>query len=191
MKFNFNSKDLLKDLEKKQLEQDKLISISRILIRECSNSIKLMHANDLKAAKINLLKLKNSINKLKKAYPENKTIVQSVWQEYAEAYLFLCCLEKKPFPSYKKLGLSAQSYVLGLLDLFGELRRKIIYYLANKNLKEAEFLFSIMQTLFDELLLFRFSSSLLPNFKKKQDIARIQLEESRIQILQARWKYEN
>jgi predicted translin family RNA/ssDNA-binding protein len=48
-----------------------------------------------------------------------------------------------------------------------------------------------MQTLFDELLLFRFSSSLLPNFKKKQDIARIQLEESRIQILQARWKYEN
>ncbi|MFN3909836.1 MAG: hypothetical protein ACK4J0_01210 [Candidatus Anstonellaceae archaeon] len=180
-----NFKEIISYLEKKEKEHDKLIALSRNLIRTASNSIKLMHSNNLQEAKKNLSKLSKDIKAFSHFSEEYKYLVDPIAQEYVEAALLLAALEKKPFPNYKKLNVSPQAYLLGLLDLFGELKREVILSLLNNQKERAWYLFNIMSELFDELLVIRFSNSILPNFKRKLDIAKIQLEDSRIELLKA------
>ncbi|MEM4137070.1 MAG: hypothetical protein QXV64_00580 [Candidatus Anstonellaceae archaeon] len=178
-----NFKTMLIYFEKKEKEQDKLIQLSRILIKKSSNAIKLIHLGKFAQAKKELNFLSKQIKKLSNFSKEWKYLILPIEQEYVEAVLLFCSLNTKKFPSYKKLNVSVEAYILGILDLFGELKREIIISLSKNNLSLANELFSLMSNLFDELLLFRFSNSILPNFKKKFDVARIQLETARIELL--------
>ena len=49
--------------------------------------------------------------------------------------------------------------------------------------KEAERFFHSMEWIFHELLHLRFSNAVLPEFRKKQDIARIQIEQARGELI--------
>lgn len=183
-----NFKQIINYLEKKEKKQDKILLLSRNLIRTASNSIKLMHSANFKEAKKNLQKIANVIKFFSSYSKEYNHLIDPIAQEYVEAVLLLATLEKKPFPSYKELSVSPEAYLLGLLDLFGELKREIIISLLNNNKERAKYIFNTMSALFDELLVIRFSNSILPNFKRKLDIAKIQLEDSRVELLEAELK---
>ncbi|MCX8163310.1 MAG: hypothetical protein N3D10_02020 [Candidatus Micrarchaeota archaeon] len=183
--YNLNFQEALNYLNKKEQEHDKLVQLSRTLIKKSSNIIKLLHSNNFSAAQKELYLLSKKIKLLKKFSLEWKYLIIPIEQEYAEAALLYYCLKNKPIPSQKKLKVSVEGYVLGLLDLFGELRREVVLSLSKNDLNNANRLFLLMSKLFDELLVFRFSNTVLPNFKKKLDVARIQLEQARIELLHA------
>ena len=49
--------------------------------------------------------------------------------------------------------------------------------------KDAEKYFSMMEDIFDSLLPLRFSNAILPEFRHKQDVGRIQIEQARGELL--------
>ena len=49
--------------------------------------------------------------------------------------------------------------------------------------ESAKYLFDSMSAIYESTLPIRFSSSLLPNFKRKQDVARAQVEQARSELL--------
>ena len=49
--------------------------------------------------------------------------------------------------------------------------------------KDAEGYFQMMEGIYDALLPLRFSNSVLPEFRRKQDVARIQIEQARGELL--------
>jgi predicted translin family RNA/ssDNA-binding protein len=51
------------------------------------------------------------------------------------------------------------------------------------NKHEGGFYFKMMEEIYDELLPLRFSNAVLPEFRKKQDNARRQIEEARGKLL--------
>jgi len=51
--------------------------------------------------------------------------------------------------------------------------------------KSAGRYFELMSGIYDELSPIRFSNSLLPNFRKKQDVARMQVEQARSELVRA------
>jgi len=55
--------------------------------------------------------------------------------------------------------------------------------LRKNNRKEAEEFFAMMEAIYDELLPLRFSNAILPDFRRKQDVARIQIEQARGELL--------
>ncbi len=175
---------IVKVLEMRESEQDKILGSTREIIRHCSNGIKLIHAGEIAKAK------KDIEAAMKKVAPFSKTVefshlLTQVYQEIAEARLLLAAVGEKPLPSYEELGMPFEPYLLGLCDLIGELRREMLEMLKKGKKKDAERYFELMSGIYDELMPVRFSNSLLPNFRKKQDVARSQVEQARSELVRA------
>ncbi len=173
----------LKVLEKKQ---DEALSASRQIIRDCANAIKHLHTGELAQARKAAKELETKIMELKgKVGGEFSGITHPIYQEYTEIMALLAVHERKHLPTYRQLGVPAVSYLNGLADAVGELRRALQIALKNGDEKAAEYFYEKMNEIYENLMLVKFSSSIVRELKRKQDVARQQLEQARSELLRA------
>jgi len=173
-----------RNLRKKEEELDKVLQKNRTIVRSCSNAIKAMHAYELKEARKHL---KDAEKELKTIMPYADTFtgqLNHVLQEFAEAQIVLSAIEHKKIPSFSDLGINEISYLNGLLDAVGELKREMYVSLRRGNRNEAAQYFQMMEDIYDELLPLRFSNAILPEFRRKQDVARMQIENARGELVE-------
>ncbi len=178
---------IVKELEKREKEQDRILSSTREIIRHCSNGIKLIHAGKIAEAKRDIAAAQKKVAQFSKTR-QFSYLLEQTYQEIAEARLLLAAVEKKGFPTWEELSMPFEPYLLGLCDLVGELRREMLEMLKKGSKKEAERYFELMSAIYEELLPIRFSNSLLPNFRKKQDVARSQVEQARSELVRAKMR---
>ncbi len=186
-KFNAKIDGIVKELERREKEQDAILGSTREIIRHCSNGIKLIHAGEMKKAKAEIAAAENKVAPFTKS-EQFSYLLEQVFQEIAEARLLLCAVERKELASWEELSMPFEPYLLGLCDLVGELRREMLEMLKKGKKKEAEYYFEMMSGIYEELLPIRFSNSLLPNFRKKQDVARSQVEQARSELVRAKMR---
>lgn len=170
-------------LMKKEAVLDEIIKKNREIVRLTANSIKEMHAGNLPAAKKLLSSAESQISILSKETKKYGMDLNHVMQEYAEAKFLLAAIERKELPSSTDLGATPESYLSGLLDCMGELKREMYECLRKGKKKDAEYYFALMEKIYDGLLPLKFSGALLPDFRRKQDVARIQIEQARGELL--------
>lgn len=161
---------------KLQAQKDRVMDLSRELIRLAGRSITMMHAGNMKSAVNALKKISFMAKKLKKEDSGFEYNSQQAYQEYVEAAVLFSILGRRRIPSNKELGVDGISYLLGLLDTVGELKREAFESLRKNDINSANEYYNFMADIHDSLLPLRFSSSLINDFRKKQDVARIQLE---------------
>ena len=131
-----------KELERTNSSREFLIKNNRAVIINCSQAIISIHKKDLVTAKNKIKKAKEQLTKLKqKSVGDLYRYVLTPEQELVEAISLLAIIEEKDVPSYKSLKVSGESYILGLLDCIGELKRQVIDTIRVGNLKKAEKLF--------------------------------------------------
>ncbi len=169
-----------------QKRKDLVMDISRELIRFAGKAITMMHAGDMPKAKSMLDEIKALVKKLQKEDRGFEYNSQQAYQEYAEAAVLYSILKDDKIPTDKDLGIDEIAYLLGLLDSVGELKREVFEALRKNNTEKAEKLYEFMVEIHDSLLPLRFSSSLIGDFRKKQDVSRIQLESVSSELLSFR-----
>ncbi|MEM0201381.1 MAG: hypothetical protein QXD23_03170 [Candidatus Micrarchaeaceae archaeon] len=177
----------IKIIEKKLLllhkRKDKIIELSRDIIRLSGKVITQIHSEDLKMAKNSILLL-NSLNKklnnIEKGFEYNS---QQAHQEYVEAYSLYIMVTKNRLPLLSELSVDEGSYLLGLLDSVGELKRQSFDSLRKGNTKKTEQYYKLMLEIYDSTVPLRFANSILPDFRKKQDVARMQIERVGTELL--------
>jgi len=172
-----------KSLRKQEAMLDEILQKNRIVVRSCSNSIKAMHAYDLKTAREHLKEAEKVLKDILPYTDDFPGQLNHVLQEYTEAQVVLSAIEKKKIPSFGDLGISGIPYLNGLLDAVGELKREMYESLRRGNRNEAKEYFSMMEHIYDELLPLRFSNAILPEFRRKQDVARMQIEQARGELV--------
>lgn len=172
-----------KTLMNKENELDAVLSKNRIVIRACSNSIKAIHSGNTEKAKKYLNEAEKGLDKIKKYHDKFPSQLNHVLQEYAEARITLSAVEKGKIPSFDELKVGEISYLNGLLDAVGELKREMYESLRKGKKKNAEKYFEMMEMIYDELLPLRFSNAVLPEFRRKQDVARHQIEHARGELV--------
>jgi translin len=174
------------DLKRREGAQDAILKLTRELVRECSVSVKLVHSGDMKGASERLKEAKGMLAKVRKLEPGFEYLAAHAYQEYVEITLLMAIVEKKDIPAPTDLGIPFSPYMSGLLDCIGELRRQMLEESRHGKRKEAEYYFEKMNWLYEATLPLRFSDSILPNFRKKQDVARVQVENARSELLRSR-----
>lgn len=174
---------IIKQLEARESAHDQILAASRPLIRLCAMAIKLLHAGEMAAAKKELAALDAGLAKLPPANAEWDYLRSPILQEAVEARLLLAAVQRKPLPHYQQLQVPPQVYLLGLCDAVGEFRRQMLESLKRGDRRAAAYYFDLMNDIHDQLSVVRFSNSLLPNFRKKQDVARHQVEQARSELL--------
>jgi predicted translin family RNA/ssDNA-binding protein len=105
-------------------------------------------------------------------------LVQDALQEYVEAELLASVLQDRELSSPRELGIPLPAYLLGLGDLAGELRRRVLTLLGRDRLSEAQRALDLLERLVEVLQSLDAPRSLVP-LKPKQDTARALLERTR------------
>ena len=177
-----------KYLTAKQKEFDSVTDVSRGIIRDSASAITMLHNNDPKGAAKMIKAAYAGVKKLKKSDTKFEYYSRQAYQEYAEATIFFGIKTKEMIPSLNETGVEAEAYLLGLMDVMGELKREILEELRNDNVKKAEFYFSKMRLIYDSTRSLRFAEAILNGFRKKQDVARIQLEGAGSEMLSSKSK---
>ena len=169
-----------KNLEKTNSKREFLIKNNRETIILCSQAIISIHKNDLKLAKKKIARAKSELAKLKQRTGGDLIrYIITPEQEFVEAASLLAVIEGKEIPSVKTLKVSDESYILGLLDCIGELKRQVIDKIRVGDSKRATQLFDTMENLY--LLLYPFASydKIVKETRRKLDVNRMLVEETR------------
>lgn len=186
MKTNDEIGRITKELEVLQARFDKVMALSRSAIRYAGESITLIHLKDRKAADAKMRLMRNAIARLRKTDKYFEYHSQQAYQEYVEAMLLYGLIWGRGLKTKKELSVGPVEYMLGLMDVFGELKREAYESMRRGNAKEAEMYYEIMKDLYDSTMHVRFANAIMPGFRRKQDVARIQLETTGSDLLSLR-----
>jgi translin len=100
-------------------------------------------------------------------------------QELVEAYGLRCIIEYSAIPNVKELGVSGSSYITGLLDCIGEIKRMIYDMLRRGESSEATRAFELMQELYSFIYPLSVYDNLIPGLRRKIDVSRMLIEDVR------------
>lgn len=106
-------------------------------------------------------------------------IVDSAFQEYTEAHVLLNLVKNGKFVDPEKIRVPSTSYLLGLADVVGELRRRALDSLRRGNLKSAEKSLENMEVIHDALMGLEKAPRSVSELRRKSDVARRVIEATR------------
>jgi translin len=180
-----------KSLADVQDNREFLLKNTREIIILCSRSIISVHKGDLKTAKKNLVEVDLLLKKYRKKATSNlRRYLVTSEQEYVEAASLLAVVEGKEIPSDKKLNVMEESYVLGLLDCVGELKRMTFDKIRIGDTKNALRVFEIMENLYLHLYTFSMYDKVIKEARRKIDVNRILVDDVRGAITEEKRRSE-
>jgi len=171
-------------LDEKDAVREVALKSSRSVVRICGRAIREMHKDKDASALIHeaqeelhrLLGITRTFIDIQHA-----GFVETAMQEYVEALVLDAILNEKEIPSPDALGVTPESYLMGMGDVIGEIRRQTLDNMRGGDVYEATKLLDIMDELYEFLLRFHYPSSLVA-IKRKQDIARGVIEKTRGEV---------
>ena len=189
-KFMKNLDKVADVIEKKLNEKDDLreeaLKNCREIIRNSRKGIKSIHENKIEEAKEYIKEAEKILKGTRKKIENHPDIftagyMENAMQEVAEAEIFMAIMMDRDIPSPEEIGVSYTSFLMGMADVVGELRRRGVYLMKNGNIGEVEEILSIMEEICDRIGEFDYPSGLLP-IKRKQDVIKKVLEKMRGEV---------
>ena len=180
-----------KSLASVQDDREFLLRNTREIVILCSRSIISVHKGDLKNAKKNLKQADVLLKKYKKKGESDlRRYLITPEQEFVEAACLIAVVERKEIPSDTKLKVMPESYVLGLLDCVGELKRMIFDKIRLGDIEEALRIFEIMENLYLHLYPFSMYDKVVKEARRKVDVDRILVDDARGAITEEKRRSE-
>src|SRR6185436_3052621 len=105
----------------------------------CSKSMVALYHGQIDGAKSKMDKAKTMLEEFRKYAKEDLyRYVAVAEQELVEAYALRAVMENAPIPSMQELEVTGSSYLTGLLDCIGEIKRLVYDRMRSGNEKDAE-----------------------------------------------------
>jgi translin len=172
-----------KSLKDVQDRREKLIKGTRDVVMLCSKSIVAMHHGELEDAKGKMDQAKAMLEEFRKyAGQDLYRYIGVAEQELVEAYALKSVMDNKPMPSMRELEVTGESYLTGLLDCVGEIKRLVYDRMRSGNEEDAEKLFAIMEEIYNAIYPFAVYDNIVSGLRKKLDVARRLIEDIRATV---------
>ena len=172
-----------KSLKNMQDSREYLIKNTREVILLCSQSIISIHRLDLETGRKKVEHAKKLLDEIrKKSKSDLYRYIITAEQELVEAFAFISVVEKSDMPSAESLGVRGESYILGLLDCIGELKRLVYDSIRVGKINDAKKFFEIMENLYLFLYPFAIYDKIINETRRKLDVNRILIEDARAAV---------
>ena len=164
--------------------RDRVLSETRTLTRHCAHAIRAIHRDERQLAQQNLAEAR----RLAEALHDNLTdypdlyyagYTQDALKEYAEANIVYALLGDEPLPAPEDLRLEDATYLKGLAEAAGELRRRCLDILRNGHSREAERLLRHMDDIYAVLVTMDYPDAITGGLRRLTDIVRGVTERTR------------
>jgi translin len=174
-------------LERMQESRDAILGGSRRVIGLCSRAIMSVHGGRVDEAARTIKEAGPLLEELRsRAHPRTAHHLIPAEQEYVEASALLAVVRGGEIPKRDKLGVMPESYILGLLDMVGELKRLMLDHMRAGRTGSALSVFDAMDGMYGELYRFAAYDKILKESRRKLDVCRMVLETSRSAITEER-----
>jgi translin len=185
-----SSKDLKhiqEDLTSFDEIREKVLEASRASTRLSDWSIIQMHRSEMERAESSLKEAKEVLTKIRDLVKDTPELRQAgsvlvAYQEYVEAMLLHGLLKDGKVASLKEVDVESRPYILGILDLIGELRRVALNHLRGGRGDDADKTLKIMEELYENVLSLD-HTAIVPTFRVKADAARRIIESTRGDVI--------
>jgi translin len=166
-----------KDIEERR---NAIIKGTRDATILCSKAIVSMHAHKKNESIEYIEKAKKLLQQFKELGKDDlQRYLYIAEQEFVEAYCLFSIIENSGIPSMKSLEVSDISYVMGLLDCIGEIKRMIIDKIRAEGTSNINTLFELMDKIYGIIYPLAVYDNLMPGLRKKLDVSRLLIENVR------------
>ncbi|NVM17364.1 MAG: translin family protein [Candidatus Lokiarchaeota archaeon] len=183
MRLNKIFSELSETLDKLDQDREKILKLSRMLIRDCSIAIKNIHRKDFDQYHQKVINAKETHKELLELVNKNPGVflkhLKTPEQEYAEAVGFYSIISKEPLPLPSELNITPLNYALGLADVIGELRRYALDNIRNSIVEDLNYILESMDDIYTQLFSIDYPSGLTQDLRHKTDQARSIIEKTR------------
>lgn len=184
MSFDYIIADIDAVLKTKDERRERVVTLSREIIRRTGSAVLAVHKQDKEGASENLRLAGEGIEaalEVCKGQPEFYFTgpLPQAFQEFAEASVVKALIDRGELPTPKSLRVPVEPYATGLADAVGEMRRYALDSLRRDDMEEAERALNTMEEIYTALKGLDFPRAVVPNLRRKVDVIRRLLEETR------------
>jgi translin len=163
--------------DERMAARDQALAQARLLTRHCANAIRAIHRSERTHALEHLSAaqaISSTIHTELAAFPDLyfAGYTQDALKEYAEANTVFALVYDELLPTPEELGLTGATYLQGLAEAAGELRRRCLDILRHGHSKEAERLLSHMDDIYGVLVTMDYPDAITGGLRRLTDIVR-------------------
>jgi translin len=179
--------EIRESFERKNKIRDEALTQSRNLIRHAARTIRAIHRNDQALALEHLKEVDRLANDLRLGLLDDPDLyfsgyAQDALKEYCEAHLTLAIITGQPWPSPDDLQVEYATYLNGMSEVVGELRRRIMDIMRAGHSPEVERLLDVMDDIYAQLVTMDFPDALTYGLRRRTDIARSIIERTQADV---------
>ncbi len=176
-----------KDFEARTLARDAALTRSRALIRHSANAIRAIHRGESELAHQHLSDGKALVDEMKRdltAFPDlyYAGYTQDAIKEFCEATLTTAYVENREIPTPDEMGVIYATYLRGMAETPGELRRRCMDILRMGYSDEAERLLLQMDEIYSVLVTMDYPDAVTNGLRRQTDLLRGIVERTRADL---------
>ncbi len=170
--------------DKQSTARDQALTQSRALIRHCALAIRAVHRDDLEVMNEHLEKAASLAKTFKVDLAEHPDLyhtgyTQDALKEFVEAKVTCALIKDQPLVTLDELDVPHDTYLKGLSEVIGELRRRTLDELRNGYSAECERLLNHMDEIYAVLVTMDYPDAITHGLRRQTDIARSIIERTR------------
>lgn len=178
------AEQIRRDFDARTAARDKALATARGLTRACSLAIRAAHRveSDTMAGQLTEARsLADALRAELQTYPDlfHAGYTQDALKEFVEANATCALIQSQPLPTPEELGVGGATYLNGLAEVVGELRRRTLDILRHGYSQEAERLLGLMDDIYGVLVSMDYPDAITMGLRRQTDVARSIIEKTR------------
>jgi len=172
------------DFDIRTAARDKALARARQLTRACSQAIRAVHRDDTDGMNEHLTEAHQLAKTLTTDLVDHPDLffagyTQDALKEYTEANITCALIRNQALLTPDELGVGNATYLNGLAEVVGELRRRTLDILRHGYSEEAERLLGLMDEIYSVLVTMDYPDAITSGLRRQTDIARSIIEKTR------------
>ena len=178
------AEEISASFEAKDRAREEALALTRVVVRRSGAAIRSVHRGEIEKA-CDLIRQAGvalaEILDLLEEHPDVRYsgLVDGAEQEYAEARIVYSLITEGTIPHPREVGVEMTSYLAGLGDAVGELRRHILDLIRLGRPEEGEVHLAAMEEIYHLLMSFDYPDAVTKGMRRKGDVARSLLDRTR------------
>jgi len=165
-------------------KRDEALKKARQLTRACSLAIRAVHRDDREAMETNLAEAQTLADILREELKDHPELfiagyTQDSLKEFVEAKVTCALIQNQELQTPEELGVQDATYLNGLAEVVGELRRRTLDILRSGYSEEAERLLGYMDEIYSVLVTIDYPDAITNGLRRQTDLARGIIEKTR------------
>jgi len=165
-------------------KRDQALAQARQLTRACSLAIRAVHRDDKETMAMQLSEARTLADKLHNELAGHPDLffagyTQDALKEFVEANVTCALIQNQPLLTPEELNVEESTYLNGLAEVVGELRRRTLDILRHGYSQEAERLLGYMDEIYSVLVTIDYPDAITNGLRRQTDLARGIIEKTR------------